>query len=443
MNSSLKLEAISRQRIGVLGYGREGRSAVQALRHHAPEADLTVLIESGEGPVDAPVIEGAFDERLQDFDILLRSPGVPVNHPALRAYRKRGGRVVNPGSIWFAERDDVPVVGVTGSKGKSTTASLLAHMLTASGRQVLLAGNIGVPLLDHLHTEVEIVVLEMSSYQLADIEGRLELGLITRLFPEHLDWHDTMAHYVACKLRLADLLEGHPLLVNAADPVLMEATANITGRIAANRAPYVERRADTLILGDRLLTDSSRLALIGHHNLDNMALAIQAGVQLGCPVDELVASLNDFEPLPHRLEPVATVDGVRWINDSIATSPHATLAALEALGGAPVTLIVGGKDRRADWSEMIEWAGRQGLQGLVTLPDNGESISAAFERVLGKDAVPQFPAADMETAVMQARSVSRPGSVVLLSPGAPSFPHFKDFEDRGRQFANAVLTLTA
>ena len=443
MTCSLKLEAISRHRVGVLGYGREGRSAVQAVREFAPDADLTVLIESGERPGDVPVLEGRFDQRLEDFDILLRSPGVPVNHPALRAYREQGGQVVNPGSIWFAERDDIPVVGVTGSKGKSTTASLLAHMLTASGRQVLLAGNIGVPLLDHLHTEVEIVVLEMSSYQLSDIEGRLELGLITRLFPEHLDWHETMAHYVASKLRLAHLLEGRPLLVNAADPVLMEATADIAGRIAANRSPCVERCDDALFLGDQLLAESSGLALIGRHNLDNMALALQAGVQLGLPVDALAASLADFKPLPHRLEPVATIDGVRWVNDSIATSPYATLAALEALGDVPITLIVGGKDRRADWSEVIEWSGREGLQGLITLPDNGEFIAAAFERVLGKDTVPQLPATDIESAVRQARSISRPGSAVLLSPGAPSFPHFKDFEDRGHQFANAVLALTA
>ena len=427
----------------MLGYGREGRSAVQALREYAPDVDLTVLFESGEGPEDLPLLRGVFDEGLQDFDVLLRSPGVPVNHPALQAYRGKGGRIVNPGSIWFAERSDIPVIGVTGSKGKSTTASLLAHLLAAQGKRVLLAGNIGVPLLDHLHTDAEIVVLEMSSYQLADIEGCLELGLITRLFPEHLDWHDTMAHYVSSKLRMACLLEGRPLLVNAADPVLMEATADIAGRIAANHSPFIERHDDALFLGDELLTEASRLSLIGRHNLDNMALALQAGVLLGYPAGALAASLGDFKPLPHRLEPVATIDGVRWINDSIATSPYATLAALEALGDGLVTLIVGGKDRRADWSEVIDWCGRKGLQGLVTLPDNGGLISEAFERALGKGAVPQFPANDMETAVRQARSVSQSGSVVLLSPGAPSFPHFRDFEDRGHQFTNAVLALKA
>ncbi len=441
MTSSLRLEAISRQRVGVLGYGREGRSVVRALREYAPDVDLTVLFESGEGPADLPSLRGVFNEALQDFDVLLRSPGVPVNHPALQAYRRQGGQVVNPGSIWFAERGDVPVIGVTGSKGKSTTASLLAHMLVSGGRKVLLAGNIGVPLLDHIHTDAELVVLEMSSYQLADIEGRLEMGLITRLFPEHLDWHETMAHYVSSKLRIASLLEGRPLLVNATDPVLMEATADVAGRIAANRLPFVERVDDALFLGDEFLTEASRLSLIGRHNLDNMALALQAGVLLGYPADTLAASLTEFRPLPHRLEPVATVDGVRWINDSIATSPHATLAALEALGDGLVTLIVGGKDRGGDWSEVIEWCGRRGLQALVTLPDNGVLIGAAFESALGKGAVSQFSANDMATAVGLAQSASRSGSVVLMSPGAPSFPHFRDFEDRGNQFTAAVRAL--
>jgi UDP-N-acetylmuramoyl-L-alanine---L-glutamate ligase len=440
MSCSLRLDAIRRGRVGVLGYGREGRSVVRALRSRYADVDLTVLVESGRVDAPVPVRVGAFDQRLEDFDVLLRSPGIPVQLPALEAYRKAGGRVVNPGSIWLAERPDVPVVGVTGSKGKSTTASLLAHLLAEQGEKVLLAGNIGIPLLDHLDTDAQRVVLELSSYQLADLEGRLAMGLITRLFPEHLDWHGSLEHYVACKLRISQLLEGRPLLVNAGDPVLMAATADVPGRIAANRQPFVERREDGLFLGGQQLADGASLPLIGRHNLDNMALALQAGVELGLPLDGLVAGLASFRPLPHRLESVAVIEGVQWINDSIATSPHATLAALQAMQGRPVTLIVGGKDRPTDWSEVAGRCRELGLAALITLPDNGSEIAAAFARQR-EFGLPIHGAASLDKAVILAREITGPGGVVLLSPGAPSFPHFRDFEDRGEQFTRAVRAL--
>ncbi len=441
MISSPTLEALSRFRVGVLGYGREGRSAVRAFRERYPDTDLTVLIESGEVPRDLKVQSGAFDERLLEFDVLLRSPGVPVEHPALVDYRAHGGQVINPGSIWFAECTDLPVIGVTGSKGKSTTASLVTHLLDGLGRKVLLAGNIGVPLLDHLETDADVVVLEMSSYQLADIDGRLEMGLMTRLFPEHLDWHGSLAHYVDCKLRMARLLDGRPFLVNGHDPVLMRATADIAGRVVGNCAPCIERRDDGLFLGDEQLVDSAGLPLLGRHNLDNMALAVQACMLMGLPIDKLIPALASFQPLPHRLEPVAETAGIRWINDSIATSPHATLAALEALGSSPVTMIVGGMNRPADWSEVIEWCRRHELQALVTLPDNGADIAGAFEETLGSRQVKVESAKDIEDAVRVARELSQPDSIVLLSPGAPSFPHFRDFEERGSRFASAARSI--
>src|SRR5699024_561821 len=243
----------------------------------------------------------------------------------------------------------ITVVGVTGSKGKSTTASLLAHVLRHAGREVLLAGNIGVPLLDHLDSRADVAVLELSSYQLADLEGRLDLGLITRLFPEHLDWHGGEAAYVAAKLRLADLLAGRPLLINANDEALAAATRDVPGRVLANRPPAVAREGHHLVLAGKPVCHHSALPLMGQHNLDNAALALQAAITLGHKAEVLAAGLADFQPLPHRLEAVATIAGVRYVNDSIATSPWATLAALQALDDAPVILIAGGQPRPADW----------------------------------------------------------------------------------------------
>jgi UDP-N-acetylmuramoyl-L-alanine---L-glutamate ligase len=433
----MRLEALCRQRIGVLGYGREGRSAVAALLDYRADIDLTVLVESGPLPELVPGLRAAFGEQLLDFDILIRSPGVPVNHPALRAFRQQGRPILNPASIWFSERPDVPVIGVTGSKGKSTTAALLAHLLRASGRDVLLAGNIGVPLLDHLNTRAELVVAELSSYQLTDLQGRLVMGL-TRLFDEHLDWHGTQRHYFMSKLRLADLLDGNPLLINAADPVLRSATLAVPGRIEGNRAPGFHRLGSRIYIDQAPLVSSRDLSLVGRHNLDNAALAIEAAHLLDCDLSDVIRALSQFRPLPHRLEFVAQAHGRRWVNDSIATSPHATLAALEALSGGSVTLIAGGQNRPADWQIIVDWCQAQPLSGLVTLPDNGRQIAEKLTAGGAVKAKRVSQVGSIEEAVAAAIDQSEPGGTILLSPGAPSFPHFRDFEQRGNDFREAV-----
>lgn len=435
----MRLAELARARVGVLGYGREGRAAVAAIRKLMPDADLTVLTEFGPGPEDTPALIGPFDDKLLEFDILLRSPGVPVLHPALEHFRAAGGAIVNPASIWFAERADLPVVGVTGSKGKSTTSSLLTHLLRADGRRVVLAGNIGVPLLNHLDTSADIVVAELSSYQLADLDGRLSLGLITRLFPEHGDWHGGVAHYYASKLRMIELLKGAPLLINAADKILLRETEQAPARLLGNRPPLVHRRDDGLLLADRRLTELGRLHLIGRHNLDNAALAVEAAFRLGVGLDMAVDALEAFRPLEHRLEVVLERDGMSWINDSIATTPHATLAALQALPGQAVILIAGGYVRPADWQPVIEYCRAHPLQALILMPDSGEDIGQGFLEAGVMPAAGTAFVPNLDRAVREAgRMAGRRPATVLLSPGSASFPQFRDFEDRGACFRAAV-----
>jgi len=439
MDRAPTLAALRGRRIGLLGYGRDGRSAARALLADDPQADLTVLVERGEAATDLPSRIGAFGSHLKSFEVLVRSPGVPVDHPALVAARAAGVWAVNPASIWLAERGaDVRVVGITGSKGKSTTASLLAHLLRKRGEAVLLAGNIGVPLLDHLDTDARTAVVELSSYQLSDLTGSIDLGVFTRLFPEHLDWHGSEAAYVASKLRLADCLHGRPLLINGNDDRLVAATDGIPGRVLANRPPGIWRLDDALMVDDAPLCEPGSIPLIGRHNLDNAALALQAAVACGHRATDLSGDLGDFRALAHRLEPVGQVGGVRFINDSIATSPWATLAALQAIEPAGTVLIAGGMARPSDWQPVVDWVRANGLVGLVSLPDNGPAIEQAIrEGAPGR--VRHFESVEsLDAAVAAARGMAGDGEVVLLSPGAPSFNAFKDFEARGDHFRALV-----
>lgn len=435
----MRLEELCRLKIGLLGYGREGRSAVSAITSYRPDADLSVLVEAGELPDEVAGVKAPFGDQLLAFDVLIRSPGVPIDHPALVRFHRKGGRIINPASIWFSERPEVRVTGVTGSKGKSTTASLLAHLLRHAGQVVELAGNIGIPLLDHLNTRANMVIAELSSYQLADLEGRLRLGLITRLFDEHLDWHGSQTRYFACKLRIADLLDGNPLLINSGDAVLRKATLAIPGRIEGNRPPGFHRQDDRIYLDQAPLISGRELALVGRHNLDNAVLALEAAHLQGCELEGMVEALRLFRPLAHRLELVGQANGRRWVNDAISTSPHATLAALEALGNSRVTLIAGGQARPSCWDPVIDWCARHPLAGLVVLPDNGRSIADALTGAGVIDPARVGAASDMAEAVNAAFELSSPGGTVLLSPGAPSFPHFRDFEHRGEAFRKSVL----
>lgn len=434
----MRLEQLDGKRIAVLGAGREGRCALAVLSERLKQADLSVLVEHGERPGQWPGWVGPFDQRLQQFDVLLRSPGVRVDHPALVAARQAGVRIVNPASLWFSERSDVTVIGVTGSKGKSTTASLLAHLLQASSRQVLLAGNIGDPLLGHLDTKADVVVLELSSYQLADLEATLSMGLITRLFDEHLDWHGSREAYFACKLRLVELLAGRPLLINAADPVLLAWTRSVDGLVQVNRWPEFHRREDSLWLADDVCLDLAELQLSGRHNLDNAALAMAAAARCGVEIADSLTALRSFRPLVHRLEALGRVGGLFWINDSISTSPHATRAALEMLNGQPVTLIAGGQARPADWQPVLEWCRAQPLAALIALPDNGWEVANALVREACVAGQSTRLVDSIAEAVAAAADLSPPGSSVLLSPGAPSFPRFRDFEARGDAFRQAL-----
>jgi UDP-N-acetylmuramoylalanine--D-glutamate ligase len=434
----MRLEFLRDRRVGILGYGREGRAALAVIRRFGLKIAPTVLVEDGQVPEGSPAIRAPFADQLLDFDVLLRSPGIRVEHPALVRFRARGGVVVNPGSIFFSERPDARVIGVTGSKGKSTTAALLAHLLEACGHESILAGNIGVPLLDHLESPRCLVVAELSSYQLSDLEGRLTMGVMTRLFDEHLDWHGSRERYHASKLRMVDLLGGHPLLVNATDPVLLAATKGVGGRVACNQPPGLHRRRGGIWRDGSCRIRERDLGLIGRHNLDNAVLALEAALRLDCPVQDLEQAVAAFHPLPHRLENLGTTAARHWINDSIATSPHATRAALDALQSGPVTLIAGGQRRPADWQVVADALADRGLAGLVTLPENGRTIAKQLMEAGLISGERVHVAADMELAVEAAVRLSEPGGTVVLSPGAPSFPIYRDFEERGERFRAAI-----
>ncbi|MDT8320465.1 MAG: UDP-N-acetylmuramoyl-L-alanine--D-glutamate ligase [Xanthomonadales bacterium] len=430
-------------RVAILGIGREGQAVRRYLRRLYPGIPLTLLSESSPDRVFAAEL-GDFDRLLvgplaaaglASFDLLIRSPGISVYRESLQRARAAGVRVTTASSLWFAAHPEQKTLCVTGTKGKSTTCALLAHLLRSAGHRVQLAGNIGLPLLACEDRGVDWWVIELSSFQLADLEARPDVALVLNFSPEHLDWHGSAAAYRRDKLRLAELAAGGTLIANAADPVLREAFAGRKDTHWFNGERGIRAQAGGVFSGERRLPVGLPRGLPGAHNLSNAAAALTALELLGGDVVEAARDLSSFRSLPHRLQRLGQRDGVYYVNDSISSTPVATVAALRTLTDRPLTLIVGGLDRGLDWQPYVPAFRECTLQAVIAVPDNGVRIVECL-REGGVKPVGGFSACeDLAGAVARAKKLTPRGGVVLLSPGAPSFPQFRDYRERGARFA--------
>ncbi len=375
-------------------------------------------------------------EALRDFDIVIRSPGIsPYRSPVPEACAA-GVCFTSGTALWFGERPHERVIGVTGTKGKSTTAALIAHLARALGVRTALAGNIGLPLLDLIDAEAALWVIELSSFQTGEA-GPLAVGVVTNLYEEHLDWHGSRERYAADKLRLADA--ARTLVVNARQPELLARTAGHPQRVlfGGERGWHVH---DGALYRDavRIAALDATLRLPGAHNAQNACAALAALGAAGVLDDAAaeraaVRALGEFRGLPHRLQVLGERDARTWIDDSISTTPEATLAALDSVAGREVTVIVGGHDRGLDWSGFARAVAPRSALRIVAQGRSGPRIASVLRAHEVRCAVDEV--ADLAAAVARARATGAAGGIVLLSPGAPSFDQFRDYAERGREFA--------
>lgn len=434
----MRIAELAGRRVAVWGAGREGHAALAALRRCLPETPLALFCTPVEALdfVDDPLITchaAAPDAAaLAGFEVVLKSPGISRYRPELLAAEARGTVFTSGTALWFAEHPQARVIGVTGTKGKSTVASLIAHLLRARGRRTALAGNIGLPLLELLapDTAPEAWVVELSSFQTREA-GPLEVGVINNLHEEHLDWHGSRERYAADKLALADA--AATLLVNAMQPELLARTAAHPRRRVFGDAAGWHVREGALWRGAERLFDWSQARLHGRHNALNACAALAALEAFGEDARAAVSALADFRPLPHRLQELGRRDGCDWIDDSIATTPAATLAALASLPGRQASVLVGGFDRGLDWEPFVRAIRTQPPRAVITMGAAGPRIHALLAAAQPGCALES--AETLAEAVARARRLTPAGGVVLLSPGAPSFDQFANYMARGNEFA--------
>ena len=454
---TLRLRDLAGRRVVVWGYGVEGRAAVQLLTEHVEPASLSVVVEPGSiwfSMDDVPILVGAeADAALARAEIVVKSPGVSPYTEAFRA-RTAHAEITGGTALWFAETGGEKTIAVTGSKGKSTTSSLVAHLLTALGEDVVLAGNVGRALLDVLGDELHFgrpperrFVLELSSFQAAEVAHSPEIGILTALFPEHLDWHGSVERYYADKCNLFTHRAAAVVAVNADNPDSAARLASIAGAISYGVPGAIQVSGTSVIGRDGYpLVDTAQSRLRGRHNAVNLAGALTAieaaGFDLRMCTDDLQAALLDFRPLAHRLEPIGEIGGRLVIDDGLSTAPQAAVAALAALDDRPVGIIVGGHDRGLDYAPLATALSQRSTPTWVLgVPVSGERVIpqiAAAVRDAGNTDVHVEAFDDFDLAVEAAMRVVPEGGVILLSPAAPSFGRFANYADRSAHFRRLV-----
>ncbi|HWZ85167.1 MAG TPA: UDP-N-acetylmuramoyl-L-alanine--D-glutamate ligase [Thermoanaerobaculia bacterium] len=442
------------ERVAVLGFARSGRALADALAARGvvvsvgdsrPEAEFDGLDALRDRGVRF-FFGGPPPGFLEDADWLAVSPGVPLDAAPVRQARDRGIPVLSELEIaWRIAEAEAPGrhrwVAVTGTNGKSTTTTWIAEILRRAGRPAVLAGNIGAPLSGFLAEQgPRDFVCEVSSFQLEAVERfHPHVAVLTNITPDHLDRYDGFEAYAGAKARLFARQEAADFAVINADDAPSRAVATRARRVLFSRRGRPEGPTGAWLEAGELVSDvaapahavvaADRLALPGAHNLENALAALAAAECLGAPGAAIVSALTRFEGLPHRSELVAEGAGVRWVDDSKGTNVDATAKSLEGYAPASVLLILGGRDKHGDFAALREPV-RSHARAVLTIGEAAPVIERALEGT-----APLERSGTMGEAVARAARLARPGDTVLLSPACASFDQYRNYEERGRHFA--------
>ncbi|MEM6263002.1 MAG: UDP-N-acetylmuramoyl-L-alanine--D-glutamate ligase [Bacteroidota bacterium] len=436
------------QKVAVLGAGESGIGAALLARALGAE----VFVSDG-GTIKAPFLQALHEHEIPfeqgqhtwqsffDTDVIIKSPGIPEKAEVVQTIRKAGISLIS--EVEFAARHtDARIVAVTGTNGKTTTTSLIHHLMQTAGLNAGLVGNIGESFAGAVaNGQHDYYALEVSSFQLDDVlDFRPEVAVLLNITADHLDRYDySIEKYAAAKFRIGMNQQPEDAFIYCLDdPVSVHEMWKHPMKAA--KLPYGSEQQlgsmawmdeQEIVAGHKFRLDYQQVPLQGHHNALNCMAALLAAKRLGISDADITKGLMTFQAIEHRMEWVATLEEVTYINDSKATNVDATKYALEGLE-QPIVWIAGGVDKGNEYSLL----NTQAVKALVILGPHKEKLLAAFE---GR--IPLAFAADMKEAVFQARQLSEAGDVVLLSPSCASFDLFNNYEDRGRQFKAAVTSM--
>lgn len=429
--------------VAIAGFGIEGRAN---LAYWQSKGDTVTILDEkvvSEAPDHVQVLSGVDAFRhLDAYDLVVRTA-------SLRPDKLGNARKVWSATNEFFSQCPAPIIGVTGTKGKGTTSSLIASILRAAGKTVHLVGNIGVPALEVLPmiSPDDVVVFELSSFQLWDLEKSPHIAVVLMIEPDHMDVHASMDEYIAAKSRIAasqtpaDTVIYHP--TNQYSRTIAETTAGKKVRYGVMQDGGVYVESNNFCVHSTAICNVSSLQIVGQHNIENACAAISAVRAFDDRISfsDIEIGLQTFAGLPHRLKLIREIDGVRYFDDNYSSAPGATIAAVRSFT-EPEIVIVGGYDKGVAFSELAAGlAAQPNLKHILLIGQTKDKIAAALDAVGLHDRYELRDDTTLASIVERARSIAGQGDVVIMSPGCASFDMFTNFSERGDQFIAIVERL--
>jgi len=446
------------KRVLVIGAARQGMALARFLVEHGAQVTLNdgqtqaKLQTSIDQLIDLPVrwVLGSHPlELIDDIDMVCVSGGVPLDIPLIQAAKQQNIPLSNDSQI-FMEIVPCPVIGITGSAGKTTTTTLIGEIASKDvhdDKKVWVGGNIGYPLINQIGmmSENDLVILELSSFQLELMSKSPHISVITNITPNHLDRHKTMEAYSEAKANILNFQNSDDFsILNRDDPGSIGLKDKVKGKIVTFGFSELPNGTDGAFIKNNSIWTSfngiqneiiniDQISLPGKHNITNVLAASTIATILGISPDVVSRSICEFKGVPHRLQLVREWKGVKWINDSKATTPQGSIAAIQSFSG-PIVLLLGGKDKNLPWESLLEIVNEK-VDHLILFGEASKKINGYLQKMNFVN--PRFTldiTAHLEEAVNLASKLSKPGDNVLLSPGGTSYDEFKDFEERGERF---------
>lgn len=446
------IDYLKDKKILILGFGKEGQSTYRFIRKYLKDQKLYIADRKNVNEdliINDNNIEVIFGEEylenLDNYDIIMKTPGISFANINIESFKEK----IKSQLELFLEFIDVTTIGVTGSKGKSTTSSLIYQMLKDQNRDTVLMGNIGVPVFDCIEDirESTIVVLEMSSHQLEYMDVSPNIAILLNIYEEHLDHYKSIKEYTEAKINIGRFQKENDYFLHNVDNKLIEEcideinnSKHIKYEVSFKGNINKESNSKKVyILNDYIYIDDNKIYntnekrnLIGDHQLNNIMFVLAVSDILKLDMKESIKSINSFKGLEHRMEYVGKYDDIIYYNDSIATIPEATINSVNALKNVN-TLIFGGMDRGINYNDFIDYLNTGIVENLICMPDTGYKIA---EKLNGKTNV--FKVDTLEEAVEIARKVTKKKKICLLSPAAASYGFFKNFIEKGNKYKELV-----
>lgn len=431
------IEKFKNKNIAILGFGREGRSTYKFLRSNLKDEKITILDKNNTIKDDEIfkidqniefILGDNYLNNLDNFDIIVKTPGISLHNIDTT---KIINKIVSQCSL-LLECTDFKTIAVTGTKGKSTTSTLIYEVIKAQNDNVFLMGNIGIPIFDYIDNfnKDSILVLELSAYQLEYIKKSPHISILLNLYQEHLDYFKTLDNYYNSKLNILRnqnendygfyLYDNNKYIDNKIKSKLF----------AINKDIYIK---DNYIYfnKEKLYNINEKRNLLGEHNLVNIMFVLGVSYILKLNMSKVIETINNFKGLEHRMELVGTYDNITFYNDTIATIPEATINCIKALKEVD-TLIFGGMDRGIDYNNFIKELNNSNIKNFICMPDTGNKIG---KQLINKNV---YYEENMEKVVKLAKKITTKGKICLLSPAAPSYNKYKNFEEKGKLYKEYV-----